>query len=75
MAETRKSIIDEAFMEAEHIDNAFKANAKEILAHTMSLEIEEMVKESLGDWSGLTEDEDEENVDIELDRGIHNIHE
>jgi hypothetical protein len=67
MAETRKSIIDEAFMEAEHIDNAFKANAKEILAHTMSLEIEEMVKESLGDWSGLTEDEDEENVDLELD--------
>jgi hypothetical protein len=35
MAETRKSIIDEAFMEAESIEQAFKANSKEILTHTM----------------------------------------
>lgn len=68
MAETRKSIIDEAFMEAESIDKAFKANAKEILAQTMSSEIEEMVKESLEEgWSGLKEDEDEESVELELD--------
>ena len=69
MAEKRKSIIDEAFMEAESIDKAFKANAKEILAQTMSSEIEEMVKESLKeDWNGLKEDEDDEEIeDLEFD--------
>jgi len=67
MAETRKSIIDEAFMEAEAIEQAFKANSKEILTHTMGSEIEEMVKESLEGSIGLNEDEDEENVDLELD--------
>lgn len=67
MANTRKSIIDEAFMEAENIDNAFKANAKEILAQTMSSEIEEMVKESLEGSFGLTEDEDEELGNLEFD--------
>jgi len=67
MAKTGKSLIDEAFMEAENIDNAFKANAKEILAHTMGSEIEEMVKESLEGSSGLNEDEDDdENVELEL---------
>jgi hypothetical protein len=54
-------------MEAESIEQAFKANSKEILAHTMGSEIEEMVKESLGGSIGLNEDEDEENVDLELD--------
>ena len=67
MAQTRKSIIDEAFMEAESIEKAFKANSKEILAHTMGSEIEQMVKESLEGSNGLNEDEDEENVDLELD--------
>jgi hypothetical protein len=67
MAQTRKSIIDEAFMEAESIEKAFKANSKEILTHTMGSEIEEMVKESLEGSNGLKEDEDEENVDLELD--------
>jgi hypothetical protein len=57
-------------MEAESIDKAFKANAKEILAQTMSSDIEEMVKESLEDWGGLTEDEDEEEVDLEFDSDL-----
>jgi len=70
MAETRKSIIDEAFMEAESIEQAFKANSKEILSHTMGSEIEEMVKESLEDSVALNEDEDDENVDLELDLGL-----
>ena len=70
MAETRKSIIDEAFMEAESIEKAFKANSKEILAHTMGSEIEEMVKESLEGSVALNEDEDDENVDLELDLGL-----
>jgi hypothetical protein len=67
MAETRKSIIDEAFMEAESIEKAFMVNSKEILAHTMGSEIEQMVKESLKDSGDLKEDEDEEEVDLELD--------
>lgn len=67
MAETRKSIIDEAFMEAESIEKAFMVNSKEILAHTMGSEIEQMVKESLKDSGDLNEDEDEEEVDLELD--------
>jgi hypothetical protein len=67
MAQTRKSIIDEAFMEAESIEKAFKANSKEILTHTMGSDIEQMVKESLEGSNGLEEDEDEENVDLELD--------
>ena len=68
MAKTGKSIIDEAFMEAESIDKAFKANAKEILAQTMSSEIEEMVKESLEGSIGLNEEEDEDvDLDLSLD--------
>jgi hypothetical protein len=67
MAQTRKSIIDEAFMEAESIERAFKVNSKEILAHTMGSEIEAMVKESLEGSNDLKEDEDDENVDLELD--------
>jgi len=67
MAETRKSIIDEAFMEAEAIEQAFKVNSKEILAHTMGSDIEQMVKESLEGSNGLNEDEDGENVELELD--------
>lgn len=67
MANEKKSIIEEALLEAENIDATFKSNAKEILAHTMSSEIEEMVKESLtGSKKRLKEDEEEE-IDLELD--------
>jgi hypothetical protein len=44
MANEKKSIIEEALLEAEQIDAAFKSNAKEILSQTMSSEIEEMVR-------------------------------
>lgn len=67
MAKTGKSIIDEAFMEAEAIERAFEVNSKEILAHTMGSDIEEMVKESLKGSADLNEDEDDEDVDLELD--------
>lgn len=68
MANEKKSIIEEALLEAENIDATFKSNAKEILAHTMSSEIEEMVKESLtGSKKRLKEDEEEEEIDLELD--------
>lgn len=67
MAKTGKSIIDEAFMEAEAIEKAFEVNSQEILAHTMGSEIEQMVKESLKDSTDLNEDEDDEDVDLESD--------
>lgn len=78
MAEKRKSIIDEALLESEQIEKAFEANAKEVLTRTMSSEIEELVKESLGGSKvGLTEDNDEEeeagsdagmdDLDLDLD--------
>lgn len=70
MANTKKSIIEEALLEAQAIDATFKSNAKEILAHTMSSEIEDMVKESLtgSKRKRLKEDEEDENeTDLDLD--------
>jgi hypothetical protein len=68
MANAKKSIIEEALLEAQQIDAAFKSNAKEILTRTMSSEIEEMVKESLtGSKKRLKEDENEnEELDLNL---------
>jgi len=68
MANEKKSIIEEALLEAEQIDAAFKSNAKEILSQTMSSEIEEMVKESLtGSKKRLKEEDEEEEMDLDLD--------
>jgi hypothetical protein len=70
MANEKKSIIEEALLEAEQIDAAFKSNAKEILTQTMSSEIEEMVKESLkGSKKRLKEDEEEEELDLDTEEG------
>ena len=83
MAKTEKSVIEQALLEAAQIDATFKANAKEILARTMGSEIEEMVKESLGDSpKAVKEDEeddlmatdlemgDDEESDLDLDLGL-----
>jgi hypothetical protein len=70
MAENRKSIINKALLEAEEIDKAFEANAKEILTHTLGSEIEEMVKESLEDSMALTEDDDDGDVELEVSDDI-----
>ncbi len=67
MANEKKSIIEEALLEAEQIDAAFKSNAKEILSQTMSSEIEEMVKESLTGSKKRLKEEEEEETDLELD--------
>lgn len=68
MANEKKSIIEEALLEAEQIDAAFKSNAKEILSQTMSSEIEEMVKESLtGSKKRLKEEDEEEEMDLDLE--------
>jgi len=67
MANEKKSIIEEALLEAQAIDATFKSNAKEILAHTMSSEIEEMVKESLnGSKKKRLKEDEEENTDLDL---------
>ena len=69
MANEKKSIIEEALLEASNIDATFKSNAKEILAHTMGSEIEEMVKESLtgSKTKRNLKEEDETDLDLELD--------
>ena len=67
MANEKKSIIEEALLEAEQIDAAFKSNAKEILSQTMSSEIEEMVKESLTGSKKRLKEEEEEETDLDLE--------
>jgi hypothetical protein len=71
MANEKKSIIEEALLEAEQIDAAFKSNAKEILTQTMSSEIEEMVKESLtGSKKRLKEEEEEETEEVTTEEDV-----
>tara|TARA_R110002020_G_scaffold138621_1_gene309051 strand:+ start:168 stop:1394 length:1227 start_codon:yes stop_codon:yes gene_type:complete len=70
MANKKKSVIEEALLEAEQIDSTFKANAKEILTQTMGSEIEEMVKESLGGSpKAINEDEDDDMEATDLEMG------
>lgn len=58
MAEKRKSIIEEFLLEAKSLEDALKANTKEMLAAHMSKEIENIVESSLKE-----EDEEEEEID------------
>jgi hypothetical protein len=70
MAKEEKSVIEQALLEAQQIDETFQANAKEILAQTMGSEIEEMVKESLEGSEVVTEDEDDDlDLATDLDMG------
>ena len=58
MAEKKKSIIEEFLLEAKSLEDALKANTKEMLAAHMSKEIENIVESSLKE-----EDEEEEEID------------
>lgn len=61
MATKRKSIIEEALLEAKSLEDALKANTKEMLAAHMKQEIENIVESSLKE-----EDEEElELIDVE----------
>ena len=61
MSKEENSIIEQALLEAKQIDKTFEANAKEILSHTMGLEVEQLVKESILDSrKALNEDEDDD---------------
>ena len=68
MAEKKKSIIEEALLEAKSLEDALKANTKEILAAHMSKEIESIVETSLKNKdvkkkNPISEEDDEISVD------------
>ena len=60
MAEKRKSIIEEALLDAKSLEDALKANTKEMLSAHMSKEIESIVESSLKEQ---LEDEDVDVID------------
>lgn len=60
-----KSIIEEALLEAEKLQESLKKNTKEILAATMRQEIDDIVKESLTEQG----EEDLEVMDVEDTEG------
>lgn len=61
MATKRKSIIEDALLEAKTLEDALKANTKEILASHMKEEIETIVE------SSLKEQGEELEIDVELE--------
>jgi len=68
MAEKKKSIIEESLLEFKTIEDALKANTKEILASTMKEEIEKVVRESLEEQEEEVEDNEElEGLDDEME--------
>ena len=64
-----KSVLEQALLEAQQLEEAVKSNAKEILASTMKQEIEELVKESLNEEEedDFVDMEDEEKVSMDFD--------
>jgi hypothetical protein len=70
MAEKKKSIIEEALLEAKSLEDALKANTKEMLAAHLSKELDSIVESSLkGEKEEVSEQEDEEMEmdDIEIE--------
>jgi len=66
MATKNKSIIEEALLEAKSLEDALKANTKEILATHMKQEIETIVE------SSLKEEDEELEIDTELEGSDEN---
>ena len=77
MAEKKKSIIEEALLDAKTLEDALKANTKEMLSAHMSKEIERIVESSLREQDEETIElddielggsaDDEEDVELNLD--------
>jgi len=65
MAEKKKSIIDEALLDAKRIQETLNANTKEILRSIAKEEIDNLVKESLNEFD--EEDVDDTDVDLDID--------
>ena len=59
----KKSLVEEALLQMKNLEQVVTENAKGILASTMKEEIEELVKESLNETTGMyAEDEDEDSL-------------
>jgi len=56
----KKSIVEEALLEAKQLEEALKKNSKEILAATMKQDIDEMVKASLFEGDEMATEVEEE---------------
>ena len=67
MAEKKKSIIEESLLEFKTIEDALKANTKEILASTMKEEIEKVVRESLEEQEEIEDNDELEGLDDEME--------
>ncbi len=65
MADKKKSILDEALLDAKRIQEALNANSKEILASVTKEEIDSIVKESLEE-DYLEEDVDDTEEELEV---------
>lgn len=59
----KKSILEQALLDAEQMENAFKSLGKEMISKTMKEDIEELIKESLEE----IEDKEEDLSDVETD--------
>ena len=64
MAEKKKSIIEEALLEAKSLEDALKANTKEMLAAHMSKEFESIVESSLKEEDEKEEVKEEETEEV-----------
>jgi hypothetical protein len=67
MAEKKKSIIEEALLEAKSLEDALKANTKEMLAAHMSKEFESIVESSLKEEDEEVKEEEAEEVSEQMD--------
>lgn len=67
MAEKKKSIIEEALLEAKSLEDALKANTKEMLAAHMSKEFESIVESSLKEKDEEVKEEEAEEVSEQMD--------
>jgi hypothetical protein len=72
MAEKKRSIIEEALWEAKSVEDALKANTKEILATTMKQEIDKVVKESLEEQEEVEDTEEVEGLEND-DEGMEEL--
>lgn len=67
MAEKKKSIIDEAVLDAKRIQETLNANTKEILRSIAKEEIDDLVKESLNEFEEEDVEDEVSTDDVELD--------
>jgi hypothetical protein len=67
MAEKKKSIIEEALLEAKSLEDALKANTKEMLAAHLSKELDSIVESSLKDKDEKEEVSEQEDEEMGMD--------